>query len=43
MTKATTSSLTLLPGHVSLASLRSIYAAPVQLSLDRSARALMQA
>ena len=43
MTKATTSSLTLLPGHVSLAALRSIYAAPVQLSLDPSARALMQA
>jgi histidine ammonia-lyase len=43
MTKATTSSLTLLPGHVSLASLRNIYAAPVQLSLDPSARALMQA
>ena len=43
MTKATTSSLTLLPGHVSLAVLRSIYAAPVQLSLDPSARALMQA
>ena len=43
MTKATTSSLTLLPGHVSLAALRSIYAAPVQLSLDPSARALMKA
>ena len=43
MTPSSTSSLTLRPGHVSLAELRSIHAAPVQLSLDPSARALMQA
>ena len=43
MTPTTVPSLALRPGHVTLATLRRIHAAPVQLTLDASARALMQA
>ena len=39
MTLSSPSSLTLHPGHVTLAELRRIHAAPVQLVLDPSARA----